>query len=113
MSPMQGAVANQVETEQLVQIRGTEGGLTASFVQMRGSIPLMWSQIPNIKYKPATQVAPLEDSERAFDNHVKGLLKSYEVIPWACSTWDCLCEIIGARLVEWRKIFCTGLRSHG
>lgn len=73
-------MANQVETEQLVQIRGTEGGLTASFVQLRGSIPLMWSQIPNIKYKPATQVAPLEDSERAFDNHVKGLLQSYEVI---------------------------------
>ncbi|KAK9805735.1 hypothetical protein WJX73_003446 [Symbiochloris irregularis] len=76
----QGAVANQVETEQLVQVRGTEGSLTSSFVQLRGSIPLMWSQVPNIKYKPATQVAPLEDSEHAFDAHVQGLLKSYESV---------------------------------
>lgn len=73
-------MANQVETEQLVQVHTGEGGIvTSSFVQLRGSIPIMWSQIPNIKYKPVTQVAPLEASEHAFDAHVMHLLKSYEV----------------------------------
>ena len=81
LAGMQGAVANQVETEQLVQVRNgpDDVGMTSSFVQMRGSIPLMWSQIPNIKYKPTTQVAPLADSEHAFDAHVKDLLRVYQV----------------------------------
>lgn len=78
---MQGAVANQVETEQLVEVKADDGSqpLVSSFVQMRGSIPLLWSQIPNIKYKPATELAPLEASERAFDAHIKDLLSVYEV----------------------------------
>lgn len=76
----QGAVANQVETEQLVEVKADDGSqpLVSSFVQMRGSIPLLWSQIPNIKYKPATELAPLEASERAFDAHIKDLLSVYE-----------------------------------
>ena len=47
-----GHVANFVETEQLVEVDGN----VASFVQIRGSIPLLWSQRPdlrsvNIKYR--------------------------------------------------------------
>ena len=74
-------MANQVETEQLVEVTGGDKGqgVTSSFVQMRGSIPLLWSQIPNIKYKPTTLLAPLEDSEQAFDAHIKDLLKFYKV----------------------------------
>lgn len=53
---------------------------TSSFVQIRGSIPLLWSQIPNIKYKPPTRIAPPTDSHPAFDRHFKELLETYQVI---------------------------------
>ena len=43
-----GWVANYVETEQLVEVNGT----VASFVQTRGSIPLLWHQRPDLRYKP-------------------------------------------------------------
>lgn len=52
---------------------------TSSFVQIRGSIPLLWSQIPNIKYKPPTRIAPPTDSHPAFDRHFKELLETYQV----------------------------------
>ena len=44
----QGFVANDVETEQIVHDASTlsfkSGGYT-SFVQLRGSVPLFWSQV--------------------------------------------------------------------
>ena len=43
-----GNVANYVETEQIVSI----GDKHSSYVQFRGSIPVMWSQVPCIKYMP-------------------------------------------------------------
>lgn len=43
-----GHVANYVETEQLVEV----GGTIASFIQTRGSIPLVWHQRPDLRYKP-------------------------------------------------------------
>jgi len=61
-----GNVANFVETEQIV----TYGQYTCSVVQTRGSIPLVWSQRPNIKYKPALKLD--EDSSKhlqLFERH--------------------------------------------
>lgn len=75
-------MANFVETEQLVQLSAqgsAKPAVTSSFVQLRGSIPLLWSQIPNIKYKPTTRVGPTPASEAAFDKHVNDLLASYQV----------------------------------
>jgi len=66
----EGQVANYVETEQIVEYQGEK----CSFVQTRGSIPIFWSQLPNIKYKPkpeAFQVANhLEGLSRHFDTQV-------------------------------------------
>ncbi|CAH8530874.1 unnamed protein product [Schistosoma turkestanicum] len=45
----EGNCANTVETEQLVEISGHR----FSFVQLRGSVPIYWSQKPNLRYKPA------------------------------------------------------------
>ena len=82
MSVLQGAVANFVESEQLVVLEDKQGSITtSSFVQVRGSIPLLWSQIPNIKYKPPTCIAPAADSHPAFDRHFTDLLEGYQVIP--------------------------------
>lgn len=44
-----GNVANFVETEQIVE---SGEGDRASFVQIRGSIPLYWYQRPDLRYKP-------------------------------------------------------------
>lgn len=75
----QGYVANFVESEQVVVLEDKQGNLTtSSFVQVRGSIPLLWSQIPNIKYKPPTLIAPPSASHPAFDHHFKQLLETYQ-----------------------------------
>ena len=47
-----GHVANFVETEQIIDVYD---GHTLSFVIIRGSIPLFWSQ-PGIKYRPAPRL---------------------------------------------------------
>ena len=43
-----GQVSNFVETEQIV----IAGASKTSYVQVRGSIPLFWEQVVNIKYVP-------------------------------------------------------------
>ena len=54
---VQGAVANEVETEQIVQdmcVTELCKARISSFVQMRGSIPIYWSQdISKMVPKPA------------------------------------------------------------
>ena len=73
-------MANFVETEQLVELSGSGGGLVSSFVQIRGSIPLLWSQVPNIKYKPTTRLAPKSAYQPAFDSHIASIVQIYKVI---------------------------------
>jgi hypothetical protein len=48
----EGHAANSVETEQIVFFQGAR----ASFVQNRGSIPVPWSQRPNLSYKPRPKI---------------------------------------------------------
>ena len=76
---MQGVVANFVETEQIVEITTPKAKYISAFVQIRGSIPLLWSQIPSVKYKPTTRLAPPEAYRPAFDKHMTDLAKSYKV----------------------------------
>ncbi|KAF6258005.1 SacI homology domain-containing protein [Scenedesmus sp. NREL 46B-D3] len=72
-----GAAANFVETEQLVSL--DRGRVVASYVQVRGSIPLLWSQIPNIKYKPTTRLlASGSPTSASFDAHFDALLAKYK-----------------------------------
>lgn len=72
-------MANFVETEQLVVLSDGSNTVTSSFVQVRGSIPLLWSQIPNIKYKPTTHIAPPSSYEPVFDRHIADLIDQYQV----------------------------------
>ncbi|KAI8468529.1 MAG: SacI homology domain-containing protein [Monoraphidium minutum] len=74
----QGSAANLVETEQLVSLDG--GRVVASYVQLRGSIPLIWTQIPNIKYKPPTKLLAGEASSVALDAHMDALLAKYKAV---------------------------------
>ena len=50
----EGNVSNFVETEQLVIV--DEVGARTSFVQTRGSIPVYWRQITNVKYTPQLEI---------------------------------------------------------
>ncbi|XP_045484258.1 phosphatidylinositol-3-phosphatase SAC1 [Pieris rapae] len=68
----QGNVANFVETEQIVE----RGGEKSSFVQTRGSIPLFWSQYPDLKYKPAMSLV-VEDHVAAYSKHLRDQLQRY------------------------------------
>lgn len=47
----EGHCANYVETEQLVAYQSHE----VSFVQVRGSVPVYWSQ-PGYKYRPPPRI---------------------------------------------------------
>ncbi|XP_073234289.1 phosphatidylinositol-3-phosphatase SAC1-like isoform X1 [Porites lutea] len=62
----EGNAANNVETEQIVQF---ESGV-CSFVQTRGSIPLFWSQRPNLKYKPTPVLNSGADHRVGFCLHL-------------------------------------------
>ena len=61
----QGKVANYVETEQIF----TCCQHAASFVQVRGSVPVYWSQ-PGSKYRPPPRIdRPEDDTASAFKKH--------------------------------------------
>lgn len=55
-----GNVANFVETEQIIEYQGDR----ASFVQIRGSIPLFWSQLPDLRYKPPPTLHEIDLQEQ-------------------------------------------------
>ncbi len=66
-----------METEQIIL---TSDGNCASYLQVRGSIPLYWRQNVRIKYKPELSIsAPVEDPavQRTFRLHRDRMLKEY------------------------------------
>ncbi|TKY58358.1 Phosphoinositide phosphatase SAC7 [Spatholobus suberectus] len=71
-----GYVANFVETEQIVQLNG----YTASFVQVRGSIPLLWEQIVDLTYKPKYELLKHEEAPRVLERHFLDLRKKYGAV---------------------------------
>ncbi|XP_038882829.1 phosphoinositide phosphatase SAC7 [Benincasa hispida] len=71
-----GYVANFVESEQIIQLHG----FTASFIQVRGSIPLLWEQIVDLTYKPKFELVKLEESPRVADRHFLDLRKKYGAV---------------------------------
>eukprot|EP00850_Spirogloea_muscicola_P003152 SM000012S25414 [mRNA] locus=s12:965567:972015:- [translate_table: standard] len=68
-----GAVANYVESEQIVEVNGK----IAAFVQVRGSIPLTWEQVVNLVYKPKMVHLVVEDARDTAEKHFKALVESY------------------------------------
>lgn len=68
-----GNPANYVETEQIIEF----GSFRSSFVQIRGSIPLHWNQLPNLKYKPAPTLNPFQNQLDGFQKHMDHLVQTY------------------------------------
>ncbi|CAL9782681.1 unnamed protein product [Musa acuminata subsp. burmannicoides] len=69
----EGYVANFVESEQILQ----SNGFTASFVQVRGSMPFLWEQIVDLTYKPNFEIVRPEEASRVAERHFLDLSKKY------------------------------------
>ncbi|XP_044737483.1 phosphatidylinositide phosphatase SAC2 [Chrysoperla carnea] len=68
-----GYCANYVETEQMVSYHHHQ----VSFVQVRGSVPIYWSQ-PGYKYRPPPRLdRSEEETQIAFDKHFNNELQMY------------------------------------
>uniref|UniRef100_A0A914C120 Phosphatidylinositol-3-phosphatase SAC1 n=1 Tax=Acrobeloides nanus TaxID=290746 RepID=A0A914C120_9BILA len=70
-----GHSANFIETEQILEFEKSGGkpgkkALT-SFIQMRGSIPLYWSQKPNLRWQPLPTMKPADDQLDAYVRHMR------------------------------------------
>lgn len=70
-----GNVANFVETEQILE--DPTSGFVGSFVQVRGSIPLLWSQKSSYKYKPDIELDPNQDHDMPMRKHFDELKYFY------------------------------------
>ncbi|XP_078153061.1 phosphoinositide phosphatase SAC7-like isoform X2 [Carex rostrata] len=72
----EGYAANFVESEQIVE----SNGCTASFVQVRGSIPFIWEQIVDLTYKPGFEIVKQEDAAHVVERHFLDLHKKYGAV---------------------------------
>ena len=74
-----GYVANEVETEQIVHkasVSSFRKGHFTSFVHVRGSIPLFWSQDPKAVPKPPINIDVVDPFAVIASKHFKQLLNS-------------------------------------
>jgi len=76
----QGHAANFVETEQVMEfntsLEGTQLSV-AAFVQLRGSVPLLWMQPPNLQLLPRLTLGPPDSGRAALQAHFAELQKTY------------------------------------
>lgn len=70
---LEGDVANFIETEQLLEFQG----FRFSFLQVRGSIPLLWEQIVDLSYKPRLNLIHHELTSKVVERHFLDLSQRY------------------------------------
>ncbi|MCD9637867.1 Phosphoinositide phosphatase sac8 [Datura stramonium] len=70
---LEGDTANFIETEQLLEFEG----FRSSFLQIRGSIPLLWEQIVDLSYKPRLNIIDHEETPKVVERHFHDLLQRY------------------------------------
>ena len=92
----EGHVSNYNETEQIVILNDATGGLSGfaggqsmsnsktghdlqvfSFVQTRGSVPVFWAEVNNLKYTPTLQVRGAETAVEAARKHFSEQIRLY------------------------------------
>ncbi|KAI5297974.1 hypothetical protein KEM56_004399 [Ascosphaera pollenicola] len=97
-SDEQGHVSNYNETEQIVVLNDNSAQMTGfggssidpkgekrgdqelqvlAYVQTRGSVPVYWSEINNLKYTPKLQVRPIEVAKKAARAHFQEQIDLY------------------------------------
>ena len=57
-------------------------------LQVRGSIPLLWSQTPCLKYKIPIRIAPPSRCEPVFAGHARDMIQGYQVCGGATFVQD-------------------------
>lgn len=72
----EGDVANFVETEQILEVNEH----VASYVQVRGSIPVLWQQVVDLTYKPKIQLANLDETPKVVQRHFQDLSQRYGTV---------------------------------
>ncbi|VDM23191.1 unnamed protein product [Hydatigera taeniaeformis] len=73
-----GYVANYVETEQVLEVPSEVSVHVLSFLQIRGSVPVFWTQT-GIKYKPPIQLhKSLSENREAFRLHIERPLRKFD-----------------------------------
>ncbi len=72
-----GNTANFVETEMIVEYPALQ--LFYSHVQVRGSVPIFWSQKTKKQKVVISNVSEMT-VERSFDAHMQDLMKSYKLV---------------------------------
>jgi len=76
----EGYVANEVETEQIVHnalISSFQKGFYTSFVHVRGSIPLFWSQDPKAVPKPPINIDIVDPFATVAARHFRQLFSRF------------------------------------
>lgn len=69
----EGNVANFNETEQLLILHNAKDEYdTCSYLQTRGSVPVYWAEVNNLKYKPELSIGepPLDAAQKHFEQQV-------------------------------------------
>ncbi|XP_064631309.1 phosphatidylinositide phosphatase SAC2-like isoform X2 [Lineus longissimus] len=75
-----GHCANYVETEQIIATHDNKQPHTVAFVQVRGSVPVFWSQ-SGIKYRPPPRLDKGEkETQEAFEKHFTEELSIYKKV---------------------------------
>ncbi|XP_057525303.1 phosphoinositide phosphatase SAC8 isoform X3 [Amaranthus tricolor] len=70
---LEGDAANFIETEQLLESKD----FRSSFLQVRGSIPLLWEQIVDLSYKPRLNIINHQDTSNIVEHHFLDLSQRY------------------------------------
>lgn len=70
---LEGHVANFIETEQLLEV----DGFITSYLQVRGSIPVLWEQIVDLTYKPKLNIINTDETPKVVERHFRNLVQRY------------------------------------
>ncbi|CAE6466545.1 unnamed protein product [Rhizoctonia solani] len=75
----QGNVANFNETEQLVLVNPSTSHPpdVFSYIQIRGSVPLFWTEINTLRYRPDLQIMDVGATQHALRAHLTDLKSTY------------------------------------
>jgi hypothetical protein len=68
-----GYAANFVETEQIMEMNNKIN----SFVIIRGSVPVFWTQYADLRYNPKYDFSKFETSSNVFQKHLNMLNENY------------------------------------
>jgi len=73
-----GNASNFVETEHIIVHYEQDSYRVASYVQTRGSIPLIWTQTPTLKYNPKLSIEPnMKQNVKLAEKHFNKTIPKY------------------------------------